>query len=228
MSYGMPGAAYMPPPRPGMAMNAPMQLPKAVRRIGEQAFWSSQRHLNAVALTLNQTRLFQTPLGGTGQGFGAPLTLAETNLREGSRIPASFAFTCDAVALQAFNQDSSPIVYQDIANVTNQAVLSWFFTQTQFEIAPVSLIGAGGGVFGATADTGGADGALGSRIALNNGNGQLWVYRQMPVLLPSNSTFTLLLDFGVNAIAPDGGPTAANLITRCCLLGRFQTAIAIG
>jgi hypothetical protein len=211
-----------------MAINAPMQLPKAVRRVGEQAYWSSQFHANGAVLSLAQFRLFQTALGGTGQGFGAPLTIAETNIREGSRIPASFAYTVDAVALQVYYQDSRPVVYEDVANVTNQGVLSWFFTQTQFEIAPIVLIGAGGGVFGSTADTGGADGANGSREALNNGAGQLWVYRQMPVLLPSSSTFTILLDFGVDAIPVDGGPTSQPMITRSCLLGRFQTAIAIG
>jgi len=205
-----------------------MHLPKVVRRVGEQAYWSSQRHLNAAALTQSEFRLFQTALGGTGGGFAVPLTLAETNIREPSRIPASYAYTVDAVSLHAYYQNNDPVVYEDLANVINQSVLSWFFTQTQFEIAPVVLIGAGGGVFGSTADTGAADGTSGSRVALNNGAGQLWVYRQMPVLLPSSSTFTILHTFGVDAIAVDGGLTNANLIIRCSLLGRFQTAIAIG
>jgi hypothetical protein len=211
-----------------MAINAPMELPKAIRRVGEQAYWGAQFHANAAVLALAQFRLFQTSLGGTGQGFGAPLTLPETNIREPSRIPASYAFTVDAVACQVYYQDSRPVVYQDVANVVNQSVLSWFFTQTQFEIAPVSLIGAGGGIFGSTADTGAADGAVGSREALNNGAGQVWIYRQMPVLLPSNSTFTILHDFGVDAVPVDGGPGVQAMIVRVLLLGRFQTAIAIG
>lgn len=231
MSWGIPGSAFLPPPIPGQSIQAPMQVPKAIRRVGEQAFWSSFRYPATTGVATTTDRLFTTPQGQQGQGFGVALSIADTNLKEGGRIPAQFAFTVDGIACQAYYQDNSPVVHEDIANVQNQCVLRWDFIQTQFEIAPAILVGAGGGIFGTTADTGAADGGNGSRTALNNGNGQLWVYRQMPVLLPSNSTFAIQLAWGSNATAIDGGSTHAlqtSLILRVSLLGRFQTAIAVG
>jgi hypothetical protein len=155
------------------------------------------------------------------------LSLPETNLKEGGRIPAQFAFDVEALAVQLYYFENFPMVGADLRNVLNHCVLAWDFTQTVIEIAPISLIGAGGGIFGDTADTGGVEGGLGgSRINLNNGNGQLWVYRRHPVLLPSNSTFALLLQWGTAATVIDGGNNASAMIARVVLLGRFQVAIA--
>lgn len=228
MSYGIPGQGRMGPLVPGQAPIAPMQVPKAIRRIGEQAIWSSQRYANATAVANTANRLFTTPRGQVGQGFAAALTLAETSLKEGGRIPAQFAFTVDGVSCQLYNQDSSPVVYQDVANATNNGVLQWDFVQTQFDIAPVALIGAGGGPYGDTADTGAVDGGFGSRVVVNNGNGALWVYRAYPVLLPADSTFAIIFTWGSGAAVIDGGLQNAALIARVSLLGRFQTAIAVG
>jgi hypothetical protein len=74
--------------------------------------------------------------------------------------------------------------------------------QTQVDIAPISLIGAGGGAFGAVA-VGGTTvaGALENDGNMNNGAGSIWLYRQHPVSLPGNSTFSILLRFGGAAAA---------------------------
>jgi len=53
------------------------------------------------------------------------------------------------------------------------------FTQTVVEICPVSLAGAGGGAFGALATGNAVDSGH-----MNNGNGQVWMYRKHPVALP--------------------------------------------
>ena len=87
MSYGIPGVPMLPPGGPGIS-SVPMELPKDVVRVGEQALWStSQLGPAAAALANTTTRLFTTPLGQVGQGFAAALTLSETNLKEGGRIP---------------------------------------------------------------------------------------------------------------------------------------------
>jgi hypothetical protein len=228
--YGIPGSAFLPPPFPGQIV-APMEVPKAIRRVGEQAFWSTQAYAAAAAVANTTQRLFTTPLNQAGQGF-AVMSLAETNLLEAGRVPSQFAFTVDAVACQIYMQDSSVVFYEDVANLVNDGVLSWIFTQTNFEIAPCALIGAGGGVFGATSDTGGVDGAgpAGSREALNNGNGNLWVYRRYPVLLPSNTTFSIGLTWGINANPFTGGSNVVLSPTnvRVSLVGRFEVAIASG
>jgi len=229
MAYGIPGNSFLPPPTPGQ-MYAPMQVPKAVRRIGEQGFWSTHQYAPAQPLANSEFRLFTAPLGQVAQGFAAPLSIGETNLKEGGRIPAQFAFTVDGVACQIYYADSAPMTYTDLAIARNDCVLQWDFVQTRFDIAPIALIGEGGGVFGSTADTGAVDGVNGSREALNNGGGQLWIYRRYPVLLPSNSTFAIVTSFGSGpgAIAFNGGTTVSNVNIRISLLGRFETAIAVG
>ena len=63
---------------------------------------------------------------------------------------------------------------------------------------------------------------------LNNGNGQLWVYRQHPVMLPANATFAILLTWGSSATVIDGGVGNSSMVVRVALMGRFQTSIAVG
>ena len=226
--YGIPGSAFLPPPVPGQ-MVASMEVPKAIRRVGEQAFWSTQAYVAGNAVALTTQRLYTTPLNQAGQGFGV-MSLAETNLIEAGRIPSQFAFTVDAVACQIHMQNNQVAFYEDVSNLVNNGVLSWFFTQTQFEIAPCALIGAGGGVYGTTSDTGGVDGggASGSREALNNGAGNLWVYRRYPVLLPSNTAFSVGITWGGGALPFIGGAAAAATNVRVSLVGRFEVAIASG
>jgi hypothetical protein len=223
--YGAPGQIVA---SGNPAALAPMQLPKTIVRIGEQAIWSTQQYADAQAMARNEDILFSTPQNGTGQGFAAPLSLAETNLREASRIPGGYAFTVQAIALQTYYSDQFAIVRADIANLVNNCVPQWSFLQVRIEIAPAQLIGAGGGVYGDTADTGAAEGgAGGSRIALNNGNGQVWVYRSHPVALPANSTYNIVLSWGANASAVDGGSNNSSQNVRCVLLGTFESAIPI-
>lgn len=228
MSFGVPGMAMLPPPVPGQAQ-AGMELPKSVVRIGEQAIWSTQAYADTTALGGQQNKLFSTAQGAVGQGFGGGLSLAETNLKEAGRIPGGYAFDVFAISGYTYYTNQNPIVGADIRNFVNNCVGVWDFLQTQIEVAPFALIGAGGGVFGDTADTGAAEGgAGGSRINLNNGNGQLWVYRTYPVMLPANTTFGFLLQWGVNATTVDGGANNSTQAVRVAFLGRFRTALAVG
>ena len=231
MAWGIPGVAALPAPGNSTPM---MALPKNVVRIGEQALWSSQRYADAAALANTEDRVFTTPRGQVGQGFANALSIAETSLKEGGRVPGGFAFNVDAISIHAYYMGGTaagafPVVGADLRNMQNNCVLAWDFLQTRIEVAPTVLIGAGGGIYGDTADTGAADGgAGGSRIALNNGAGQLWVYRRSPVMLPSDATFALIYQWGSNASVVDGGSNNSGFILRTHLLGQFESAIAVG
>jgi hypothetical protein len=230
--YGMPGIPVQ--MGTGAGMSVPMHVPKDVVRIGEQALWSTQRYAAATALANTQARVFSVARGSQGQGFATPLTIGETNLKEPSRVPASLAFDVYGIAVQPYTLTGTtagtifPLVGADARNIMANCVLQWDFTQTIIDIAPIALIGQGGGIFGATADTGAAEGGSGgTRTLLNNGNGQLWVYREHPVALPSNATFATLLSWGGSAIAVDGGADDYALCLRVSLLGKFKVAIEI-
>lgn len=225
--WGFPANTVGPQVAGGGALS--MQLPTAIVRLGEQALWSAQRYVDATALSQTQARVFTVGLGNTGQGFAVGLTKAETSQKEASRVSNGQAFDIFAISCQTFYQDQFPIVGADVRNLVNNLVLSWDFNQAIIDIAPAALIGAGGGVYGDTADTGAADGGLGgSRTTLNNGPGTLWVYQTHPVMLAAGATFAVLLTWGVNATAVDGGTNNSSQIIRVHLLGRFKNAIAVG
>jgi len=204
----------LPPGGPGVS-GVPLELPKNVVRVGEQALWSTcQLAIGGVASTT--ARVFSTPIGQTGQGYGAALSLAETNLKEGGRIPAGLAY--DTFGVACVIQGAAAVVTPTVADASviyKDGVLSWDFLQTVIDIAPCSLIGAGGGLF-----------AIGSGAAateyVNNSNGGLWVYRRHPVALPANTTFNILLRFGSSA-----QPLVAVTNVKIVLVGAYRQAIEI-
>lgn len=222
-------------PSNGMAAGgggvAPMALPKEIVRIGEQALWSTYKWLDATALANQDYIVFSTPLGQPGQGFTGSLTRAETNLRESSRIPSGYAYNVNGIAIQPYALTGTsantlyPVVGADMRNIFANLVLQWYFLETYIDVAPVSLIGQGGGIFGIGADTGAQDGTGGTRIALNNGNGQLWVYTTFPVILPANATYNMVFKWGSSAIPVDGGSDGYALCLRAMLLGTYQSAV---
>jgi hypothetical protein len=242
--YGIPGVPMLPPD--GASMAFPLEQPKNLFRYGEQTIWSTQMFQGAAGgLTISNGtfRVFTTPLGQVGQGFGNALSIAETNLKEGGRIPSGVAYdvfgvSCHIMVATAVGDTGtlSPPMNgailggtnsgtQVVVNLTNNLVLTWDFTQTQVDIAPASLVGAGGGIFGSIAVSDDDAVAL-QRGAENNGNGALWLYRKHPVALPGNSTFAMLLRFGSRA-----GTLAANQFSaavKVSLLGYYKNVIEIG
>jgi hypothetical protein len=218
-------------PMPGV----PLQQPQNLFRFGEISIWSSQMHQAGTQLQSGTFRLFSTPLGNQGQGFVNSMSITETNLKEGGRVPSGVAYDVFGVAAQVLDSTgtadsgtlSNPIVAPgvvgDLINIINNGVLSWDFTQTQVDICPVMLAGAGGGAFGAvaTADTG-TPVTTGS---LQNGNGGVWMYRKHPVALPGQSTFAIVLRYGSRA----ANVSAANsVVVRVVLMGYYKNIIEIG
>lgn len=208
---------------------AKMVLPKDLKRYYEGAFWSSFFFADTTALADVKADYFVTPEGQQGQGFGASLSKAETNMQESGRIPTGLALTCRSIACEPFYQNNNPMVHADLKNLQSHSVLTWKMLNTEIDIAPISLIGQGGGIFGSTADTGAVEGgAGGSRVIINNGSGQVWTYELLHVLLPSSTTFRVTQKFGSNAAAVDGGINNADLIVRLSLLGMVTTAVPVG
>jgi hypothetical protein len=208
---------------------AKMVLPKDLKRFYEGDFWSSFFFADTTALADVQAGYFVTPEGQQGQGFGASLSKAETNMQESGRIPTGLALTVRSLAVEPFYQDNTPLCHADLKNLQSHSVIQWKMLNTEIDVAPVSLIGQGGGIFGSTADTGAAEGGSGgSRILLNNGSGQVWTYETLHILLPSSTTFRVVQKFGTNALAVDGGIGNADLIVRIHLLGMVTTAVPVG
>jgi len=208
---------------------AGFRLPTNVKRYYEADLWSSYYFLNGAVLAGLTRDLFSTKQGGTGQGWPNPMSIAETNMAEAGRIASGLAYTVRQVAVEPLYDDSWAVVGADLRNLLNNCVPIWKFLNTTVEIATVSLIGQGGGIFGSTADTGAVEGGSGgSRIALNNGAGSTWVYHELPVLLPANTSFSLQLSFGDSAIAVDGGINSSNLVIRTHLVGVATSAVPEG
>ena len=212
----------------------PFSQPTNLFRFGEQSIWSSH-FLGIGSIANSQERLFSTAIGGTGGGFAAPLSIAETNIKEGGRVPSGSAYDVYGVACQvqgAATADGKTTISRpldtdveisDLLNVIQNGVLVWDFLQTQIVIAPVIMCGAGGGAFGAVAAAGNAAGAAVASGHMNNGNGQIWMYRKHPVALPGSATFNVLLQFGSRA-----ADLTQELSVRVALLGYYKNVIEIG
>ena len=213
--FGIPGVPMLPPSSRSMAV--PLKLPKDVVRVGDGAIWSTVK-LTQGAVANREFRLFASPLGSDGQGY-TPLTIAETNIREGGRVPNGLAFDIDDIACIVKKGSASALSIANIQTIYSHACLSWAFLSTTIDIAPVALVGAGGGVFGIGA---GNPAALDSAV-LNNGIGSTFVYRRHPVMLAASTTFNILLRFGGEA-APIGATTAVQVV----LMGGYRQAIEVG
>ena len=238
--YGVPGISAFSAGYPSLAAGGPppvsFDLPKNVYRFGEQTLWSTLFIAEAAAVANGVNRVFTTPLGQQGQGFGAALSIAETNLKEGGRIPSGIAFDAFgisvSVAHSALAGDTgaiatpidSAVTIGDLNNVITNSVLTWDFTQTQVDVCPTNLAGAGGGVFGALAATTANAGAAQQLGSMQNGNGSVWLYRKHPVALPGNSTFSMLIRFGSRAPAIGG---AGSVAVRVVLLGYYKNVIEV-
>ena len=214
MSYGIPGIAMSYGTGSGISP-VPFEPPKELFRYGEQSLWSAQ------ALTAGPARQ---------EGFAA-MSYAETSLREGGRIPAQQSFDVFGIACHIYHgvadgssyavpTDTSALI-GNLLNLQNNSILQWSFLQTNIDIAPVVMIGAGGGAFGSVSQN-----AAGSNLGnMNNGAGQIWLYRAAAVALPGQSTFNVILRFGSYAAAI----SAANRVAvKISLIGNYKTAMVVG
>jgi hypothetical protein len=230
--YGSPGM-IMSAGAPVGITNVPFEPPKELFRYGEQALWSTQLLAAGITVAGNTYRLFSTGLGQAGQGF-AQLSEAETSLREGGRIPAGQAFDVFGIAAHVYmgvtsgggvltlaTPTDTQALIANLLNVQNNAILQWSFLNTVIDVAPIHMVGAGGGAFGSVSQN-----AAGSNVGhMNNGAGQLWLYRAAAVALPGQTVFYVQLKFGAYAAAISGANSVAIKIN---LVGNYKTAMVVG
>jgi len=222
----------------GLPPSVPFDQPKNLFRYGEQTLWSTQLHAGngatAVSLANGTFRLFTTPLGQVGQGFTNSLTIAETSLKEGGRVPAGIAYDVFGIACQVGratstgdsalgDANSSADSVRILSEIQTNGILTWDFTQTQVDIAPIQLIGAGGGAFGSVSISAEPQGTIGN---MNNGAGSVFLYRKHPVALPGNSTFSILLRYGSRMGSLAVGQDSA--FVKVVLMGYYKNVIEIG
>lgn len=214
------------------------ELPKNIFRFGEAPLWSTHLLPGGDTIANSTFRVFTAGRGMVSQGYSNALTIAETNLKEGGRIPAGVAFSVYGIAAQVmfsgstadagdFNDPAaSSDRIGDLLNLQNNMCLSWDFLQTKIDIAPLSLVGAGGGTGGAVAaaDGGVTPAALSTIGNLSNGFGGCWMYRKYPTELPAQSTFAVELQVGSRAAAVSTNSAAVRVV----LLGYYKNIIEIG
>ena len=200
------------------APRVPFDQPKSLYRYGELTVWSTFRFAAGAAIANSTNRLFTTPRGQNGQGF-APLTISETSIKEGGRVPSGLAYDVFGLACEVSEGDMTAIQLQteinDLVNIAHNGILQWDFQQTVIDICPVVLAGSGGGAFGAL-------GNAAATGAMNNGNGSVFMYRKSPVALPGNSTFSVQLVFGGNAAILN-----TQTDVRITMLGYYKSVIEI-
>jgi hypothetical protein len=234
--YNAPGLPLV--PTSGSAVGIPFEQPQQLFRYGEQALWSTV-FLPTAAIADSNNRLFTTPIGQVGQGFTRLMSIGETNLKEGGRIPNGVAYDVFGVSchiMQASNDNDAansdwdvPINSiggtQNLQNLMYNGVLVWDFTQTQVDIAPLSLCGSGGGIFGPLGLVSNAAQRAGH---LGNGAGAIWLYRKHPVALPGSTTFAVILRIGNRASAVGSSNGGGPLGIKITLMGYYKNLIEIG
>ena len=136
---------------------------------GQSTLWSTVLLGAENELAYATYRLFVTTRGQVGQGFCEPLSVAETNMREGGRVPSGRSFLVTTVAVQLIGGAK-----RDQEMIRNNATLAFDFTQTRFDIAVLSALSWRG-------DTG--------VIGLGQNS-------EAGTILPANCTFGVALAFG--------------------------------
>jgi hypothetical protein len=116
-------------------LNEPDSWLKAIKELdtkpsSDVVVWST--YLLSGAIEYGSFRLFTTPLGMQGQGFTVGLTRAETNLREGGRIPGMYCLDVTHVGVELFGDT------EDVEAVRQSGTLAWNFVQTEVDIGPLS------------------------------------------------------------------------------------------
>jgi hypothetical protein len=236
--YGTPGAFVATvPPSAQAGMIPSLTLPKQILRVSQGALWSTWDYGVTATPFGTEKGFFQIAVGQAGQGFARPTTFPETNMNEAGRIPNGYGFMVDALAYQPYACVPASVAAlnwatcsADLLNLMHQTAFRWNLFGTTIDISPGICIGAGGGVYGATADTGNAyGGGFGSAVALNNGAGQVWIYKNEPIQLPAGQTFSIL-QIPSTDVAPVNVDAVANVVLRGRLLmfGRFAQAVATG
>lgn len=196
-------------------------LPTNVVRTFEYDLYSSARYAAGATISGINTQLFTYAQGTAGPGYAAASSVSETNVEVGGMMPGGQTFNVTAIAFEIYGDAGAAPLIGDVRTVMRLGALYWRFGQTLIlPIAPVSMVGAGGGIFGFTADTGTPV------TQANNGNGSIWAYQQVIVAIPSTQAFKLECQYGTGGQAAVITVTAATQI-RAHLFNMAQNAVPV-
>lgn len=221
MNFGLPSTGGMAPQLRYLQHNQGyFAMPLAVQRIYEYDLYSTFR-LPAAGALAQPSRLFVTGINNQGQGFANPLTVSETNMQVGAIAPGNETYEVSAIACEIFGAAAIAPTAGDIRLIQRVGVMYWEFGSTTILcVAPISMIGAGGGIFGATADTGTPV------TVLNNGNGGLWGYVNVVVAIPATQAFAVQCQWGNGGTGAALAPVADTQI-RVSLFNQARAAVPV-
>ena len=218
-AFGLPASGSGGGVIPGQGL---FSVPNSIQRVYEFALFSTYRFPAATNLNVNgDARLFQVPIQSTGQGFSSPMSISDTNMRVGAIAPGDSTYEVSAIAAEIFGATSVAPLVADIRLLQRVLVLFWEFGTLVLPVAPLSMIGAGSGIFGATGDTGTPT------TFANNGNGSaLWCYQRVVVSIPATQQFNMQLQVGNAGQGSALAPTADTQI-RLNLFNQARQAVPI-
>ncbi len=196
-------------------------IPSGVQRLAEQGLWSSYRFPAAVNITGTVPRLFSVQLGAVGQGYAVQMSISETNQQVANQAPGDETYEISALSCEVYGAGATAPLVGDVRLLQRIGCFRWEFGSVIIDIAPLSMLGAGGGIFGMTADSG-------TPVTVaNNGNGTLWMYQAVVISVPSTQRFALLLAMGTAGQAAAIAPTAECQVRVTCFnLARSAVPVA--
>lgn len=198
-------------------------VPTGIQRLYEYGLFSTGRFAAGANISgAATTRLFSYSTGQPGPGFaGVNSSVSETNMQVGSIAPGNETYEVTAISFEIFGDTNVAVLMGDIRAIMRCGVLFWEFgSTTVMAIAPVPMVGAAGGIFGMTADTGTPV------TQAQNGNGGLWAYSNVVVAIPATQSFAIQCQWG------SAGQAANILLTngtqfRCTLFNQARVAVPI-
>lgn len=223
-SLGLPSTGTS-APRAGM-MLGPQQglfsVPTGIQRLYEYGLYSTVRIAAASNFAAQATlRAFSYGLNQQGPGFAAVSSVSETNMQVGAIAPGNETYEVTAISAEIFGDTNLTPTMGDLRAIMRLVAVYWEFgSTTVMAISPISMIGAGGGIFGFSADTG-------TPVTQpNNGNGGLWLYQNVVVAIPATQSFAVQLQFGNAGQAAAITSTAATQI-RVTLFNQARVAVPV-
>lgn len=224
MDFGLPGTGAGGKPLQHIPGQGAFAIPTSVQRIAEQGLWSTT-HFNAgVAVTGTTPRFFSVALGNVGQGFGVQMSFSETNQLVSGQAPGDETYEISAISAEVYGGVTAGVIQGALAGdlrlFQRIGCFRWEFGSVLIDIAALSMVGSGGGIFGATADAGTP------QTFVNNGNGQLWMYSAVVIAIPSTQRFAMQLACGTGGQAVALAPTAQTDI-RLTLFNMSRSAVPV-
>lgn len=224
MDMGLPGSGAGGRPLQHIPGQGAFAIPTSVQRIAEQGLWSTTRFPAAVAVTGTTPRFFSVALGNTGQGFAVQMSFSETNQLVAGQAPGDETYEISALSAEVYGSVAQGVILGalpgDLRLFQRLGMFRWEFGTVLIDVAALQMVGSGGGIFGATADTG-------TPVTfVNNGNGQLWMYSSVVIAIPSTQRFAMQLQCGTGGQAVALAPTAETHI-RLTLFNMSRSAVPV-